>query len=277
MSIKNTSKVSIDRIKEKGMKTVFMVAACVSVLAVLLICLFLFASGIPAIGEIGPMKFLFGTTWKPSNHLYGIFPMIVASIYVTGGAILVGVPIALFTSVFMARYCPKKIYRPLKAGIELMAGVPSIVYGFFGLVVMVPFIRNTFGGTGTSWLAASLLLGIMILPTIIGPTESALRSVPESYYEGSLALGATKERSIFCVMLPAAKSGILAAVVLGIGRAIGETMAVIMVAGNQARMPQGILKGLRTMTANIVTEMGYATGLHREALIATGIPKSPMF
>ncbi len=271
MSIKNTSKVSIDRIKEQGMKTVFMVAACVSVLAVLLICLFLFASGIPAIGEIGPMKFLFGTTWKPSNHLYGIFPMIVASIYVTGGAILVGVPIALFTSVFMARYCPKKIYRPLKAGIELMAGVPSIVYGFFGLVVMVPFIRNTFGGTGTSWLAASLLLGIMILPTIIGPTESALRSVPESYYEGSLALGATKERSTFCVMLPAAKSGILAAVVLGIGRAIGETMAVIMVAGNQARMPQGILKGLRTMTANIVTEMGYATGLHREALIATGV------
>ena len=244
MSIKNTSKVSIDRIKERGMKTVFMVAACVSVFAVLLICLFLFASGIPAIGEIGPTKFLFGTTWKPSNNLYGIFPMIVASIYVTGGAILVGVPIALFTSVFMARYCPKKIYRPLKSGIELMAGVPSIVYGFFGLVVMVPFIRNTFGGTGTSWLAASLLLGIMILPTIIGPTESALRSVPESYYEGSLALGATKERSIFCVMLPAAKSGILAAVVLGIGRAIGETMAVIMVAGNQARMPQGILKGL---------------------------------
>ena len=271
MSIKNTSKVSIDRIKEQGMKTVFMVAACVSVLAVLLICLFLFASGIPAIGEIGPTKFLFGTTWKPSNNLYGIFPMIVASIYVTGGAILVGVPIALFTSVFMARYCPKKIYRPLKSGIELMAGVPSIVYGFFGLVVMVPFIRNTFGGTGTSWLAASLLLGIMILPTIIGPTESALRSVPESYYEGSLALGATKERSIFRVMIPAAKSGILAAVVLGIGRAIGETMAVIMVAGNQARMPEGILKGLRTMTANIVTEMGYATGLHREALIATGV------
>ncbi len=271
MSTKTTSKASANKIKEQGMKIVFMVAACVSVLAVLLICLFLFASGIPAIGEIGPLKFLFGTSWKPSNNLYGIFPMIVASIYVTGGAILVGVPIALFTSVFMARYCPKKIYKPLKSGIELMAGVPSIVYGFFGLVVMVPLIRNTFGGTGTSWLAASLLLGIMILPTIIGPTESALRSVPESYYEGSLALGATKERSIFRVMIPAAKSGILAAVVLGIGRAIGETMAVIMVAGNQARMPEGILKGLRTMTANIVTEMGYATGLHREALIATGV------
>ena len=253
----------MNKIKERGMKIVFMVAACASVLAVFLICLFLFASGIPAIGKIGPLEFLFGTEWRPSNDLYGIFPMIVASIYVTGGAILVGVPVALLTSVFMARYCPKKIYRPLKSGIELMAGVPSIVYGFFGLVVMVPMIRETFGGTGTSWLAASLLLGIMILPTIIGPTESALRSVPESYYEGSLALGATKERSIFRVMLPAAKSGILAAVVLG--------MAVIMVAGNQARMPQGILKGLRTMTANIVTEMGYATGMHREALIATGV------
>ena len=253
------------------MKIVFMVAACVSILAVLLICLFLFASGIPAIGKIGPLEFLFGTEWRPSNDIYGIFPMIVASIYVTGGAILVGVPVALFTSVFMARYCPKKIYRPLKSGIELMAGVPSIVYGFFGLILMVPLIRQVFGGTGTSWLAASLLLAIMILPTIIGPTESALRSVPESYYEGSLALGATKERSIFFVILPAAKSGILAAVVLGIGRAIGETMAVIMVAGNQARMPGSILEGVRTMTANIVIEMGYAEGLHREALIATGV------
>ena len=182
------------------MKIVFMVAACVSILAVLLICLFLFASGIPAIGKIGPLEFLFGTEWRPSNDIYGIFPMIVASIYVTGGAILVGVPVALFTSVFMARYCPKKIYRPLKSGIELMAGVPSIVYGFFGLILMVPLIRQVFGGTGTSWLAASLLLAIMILPTIIGPTESALRSVPESYYEGSLALGATKERSIFFVI-----------------------------------------------------------------------------
>ena len=261
----------MNKFKEQGMKIVFMVAACVSILAVLLICLFLFASGIPAIGKIGPLEFLFGTEWRPSNDIYGIFPMIVASIYVTGGAILVGVPVALFTSVFMARYCPKKIYRPLKSGIELMAGVPSIVYGFFGLILMVPLIRQVFGGTGTSWLAASLLLAIMILPTIIGPTESALRSVPESYYEGSLALGATKERSIFFVILPAAKSGILAAVVLGIGRAIGETMAVIMVAGNQARMPQGLRKGLRTLTANIVTEMGYATGLHREALIATGV------
>lgn len=261
----------MNHIKEKSMKMVFLIAACASVLAVFLICIFLFASGIPAIGKIGPLKFLFGTTWRPSNEIFGIWPMIVASVYVTGGAILFGVPIALFTSVFMARYCPKKIYGPLKSGIELMAGVPSIVYGFFGLVLIVPSIRKVFGGTGSSMLAASLLLGLMILPTIIGVTESAIRSVPESYYEGSLALGATKERSIFRVILPAAKSGLLAGVVLGIGRAIGETMAVVMVAGNQPRMPQGILKGVRTMTANIVTEMGYATGLHREALIATAV------
>lgn len=258
-------------LKEGGMKLIFMTAACASVLAVFLICIFLFASGVPAIGKIGPVEFLFGKLWKPSNGKFGILPMIVASIYVTGGAIMMGVPIALFTSVFMARYCPKKIYSPLKSGIELMAGVPSIVYGFFGLIVIVPFIRDTFGGRGTSMLAASVLLGIMILPTIIGVTESAIRSVPESYYEGSLALGATKERSIFRVMLPAAKSGILAGVVLGIGRAIGETMAVVMVAGGQPRMPKGILKGVRTMTANIVTEMGYASGLHREALIATAV------
>ncbi len=258
-------------LKEGGMKLIFMTAACASVLAVFLICIFLFASGVPAIGKIGPVEFLFGKLWKPSNGKFGILPMIVASIYVTGGAILMGVPIALFTSVFMVRYCPKKIYSPLKSGIELMAGVPSIVYGFFGLIVIVPFIRETFGGRGTSMLAASVLLGIMILPTIIGVTESAIRSVPESYYEGSLALGATKERSIFRVMLPAAKSGILAGVVLGIGRAIGETMAVVMVAGGQPRMPKGILKGVRTMTANIVTEMGYASGLHREALIATAV------
>ena len=258
-------------LKEGGMKLIFMTAACASVLAVFLICIFLFASGVPAIGKIGPVEFLFGKLWKPSNGKFGILPMIVASIYVTGGAILMGVPIALFTSVFMARYCQKKIYSPLKSGIELMAGVPSIVYGFFGLIVIVPFIRETFGGRGTSMLAASVLLGIMILPTIIGVTESAIRSVPESYYEGSLALGATKERSIFRVMLPAAKSGILAGVVLGIGRAIGETMAVVMVAGGQPRMPKGILKGVRTMTANIVTEMGYASGLHREALIATAV------
>ena len=233
------------------MKVVFLIAACASVLAVFLICVFLFANGLPAMGKIGPLKFLFGTEWRPTNDKFGILPMIVASIYVTAGAILIGVPIALFTSVFMARYCPKKIYKPLKSGIELMAGVPSIVYGYFGLVLLVPLIRQLFGGTGSSMLAACILLGIMILPTIIGVTESAVRSVPESYYEGSLALGATKERSIFFVMLPAAKSGILAGVVLGIGRAIGETMAVIMVAGNQPRMPKGLLQNAATTETDL--------------------------
>ena len=261
----------MNRVKEKGMKFVFLIAACTSVLAVLLICIFLFANGLPTIAQIGPLKFLFGQEWKPSNDKFGILPMIVASIYVTGGAILVGVPIAVLTSVFMARYCPKRIYGVLKSGIELMAGIPSIVYGFFGLVLIVPLIRDVFGGPGASMLAAILLLGIMILPTIVGVTEAAIRGVPESYYEGSLALGATKERSIYAVMLPAAKSGILAGIVLGIGRAIGETMAVVMIAGNQPRMPKGLLKGVRTLTMNIVTDMGYATGLHRQALIATAV------
>ena len=273
----------MNHMKEKGMRLVFLIAACVSILAVALICVFLFANGIPAIGKIGPLKFLRGETWRPSNEIFGIFPMIMGSIYVTAGAILIGVPIAILTSVFLAKYCPKQIYRPLKSATELMAGVPSIVYGFFGLVLIVPMVRDFshflvevtgnkhLNSNGSSMLTASILLGIMILPTIIGVTESAIRSIPDSYYEGSLALGATHERTIFRVILPAAKSGVLAGVVLGIGRAIGETMAVIMVAGNQARMPDGLLTGVRTMTANIVIEMGYATDLHREALIATGV------
>ncbi len=255
------------------MHVVFFVAAIASIIAVFLICLFLFVNGIPAMGEIGVFDFLLGTKWAPSNNppSFGIFPMILGSIYVTAGAIVIGVPIGILTSVFMAKYCPKKMYKVLKPATELLAGIPSVVYGFFGLVVIVPLIRSIAGGTGSSILAASILLGIMILPTIIGVSESAIRSVPDSYYEGSLALGATHERTIFRVMLPAAKSGIMAGVVLGIGRAIGETMAVIMVAGNQARMPAGLLKGIRTLTANIVIEMGYAADLHREALIATGV------
>ncbi len=219
----------------------------------------------------GPLNFLGGMRWKPLNDIYGIFPMIVGSIYVTAGAIIVGVPIGILCAVFMARFCPKKIYPVLKPMIELMAGIPSIVYGFFGLVVIVPLMQDIFGGSGKSVLTASILLGIMILPTIIGVSESAIRAVPESYYEGALALGDTHERSVFRAVLPAAKSGIMAGVILGIGRAIGETMAVIMVAGNQAVIPGSLLAGVRTLTANIVLEMGYAAGLHREALIATGV------
>lgn len=258
--------------KEQVMHAVFFIAACASVLAVALICLFLFVNGIPAMREIGIFKFLLGTMWKPGNNIYGILPMIMGSIYVTAGAILIGVPIGILTSVFMASYCPKKVYRFFKSAIDLLTGIPSVVYGFFGLMMLVPLIRDLFHkGNGSSILSASILLGIMILPTIIGVTESAIRAVPSNYYEGSLALGATKERSLFFVVLPAAKSGLIAGVVLGIGRAIGETMAVVMVAGNQARMPAGILKGVRTMTSNIVLEMGYAADLHREALIATGV------
>lgn len=257
--------------KEKLMQFVFFIAAGTSVLAVGLICIFLFVNGLPAIGKIGVFEFLLGEKWKPSNDIYGILPMILGSIYVTAGAIVIGVPIGIFTSVFMAKYCPRIIYPFLKSAIELLAGIPSVVYGFFGLMVFVPFIREIFRVRGTTMLAACVLLAIMILPTIIGVSESAIRTVPKEYYEGALALGATHERSIFRVVLPAAKSGIMAGVVLGIGRAVGETMAVIMVAGNQPRMPQGVLRGIRTMTANIVIEMGYAAQLHRESLIATGV------
>lgn len=260
-------------LKEKFFSGVFFCAALASVIAVALICVFLFANGLPAIGEIGFLKFFCGTHWSPTDSPaeFGILPMILGCLYVTAGAILIGVSVGIFAAVFMAKFCPKKLYGFLKPCVEILAGIPSVVYGFFGLVVLVPFIRTYFGGNGSSILTASILLGLMILPTIIEISESAIRAVPASYYEGALALGATHERSVFFATLPAAKSGILAAVVLGIGRAIGETMAVILVAGNQARIPSGILDGVRTLTANIVLEMGYASDLHRESLIATGV------
>lgn len=259
--------------KEKVMEIVFFIAALTSIVAVLMICLFLLVNGLPAMQKIGFFDFLLGKSWKPSDipAQYGIFPMILGSLYITAGATLLGVPIGILTAVFMAHYCPSSIYKVLKPAVELLAGIPSVVYGFFGMIVLVPLVHNVFGGNGKSILTASILLAIMILPTVIGISESAIKAVPGHYYEGALALGATKERSIFFAVLPAAKSGILAGVVLSIGRAIGETMAVIMVAGNQPRMPAGILKGIRTLTANIVMEMGYAAELHREALIATGV------
>lgn len=262
-----------NRLGEKAMQGVFFLTAITSIAAVAIICIFLFYNGIPAMAEIGLFDFLGGQKWAPSNipASYGIFNMIIASIYVTAGAIIIGVPIGILTAVFLAKFCPKPLYKFLKPATELLAGIPSIVYGFFGLMVIVPFIRNTFGGSGSSWLAASIVLGIMILPTIIGVSESAIRAVPESYYEGALALGATKERSVFKTILPASKSGVLAGVVLGIGRALGETMAVVLIAGNQVQIPNSLTDGLRTLTANIVLEMGYSTGLHRQALIATGV------
>lgn len=257
--------------KEGAACVLFALAAALSILAVGLICVFLFANGIPAMVEIGIPDFLLGTTWRPANDIYGIFPMIIGSIYVTAGALVFGVPAGLLTAIFLSRFASAKVAAFLKPGVELLAGIPSVVYGFFGLMIIVPFIRVNAPGNGLSLLAASILLGIMILPTVITVAKNALDAVPQSYYEGALALGATHERSVLKVLVPAATSGIMAGVVLGIGRAIGETMAVVMVAGNQPIIPASIFDGVRTMTANIVLEMGYAADLHRGALIATGV------
>lgn len=263
--------MNVRNLKEGTARVLLALAAAVSIAAVLLICVFLFASGIPAMLQIGIPEFLLGETWRPGNGLYGIFPMIVGSIYVTAGAILVGVPGGLLTAIFLSRFAGGPVSSALRSGVELLAGIPSVVFGFFGLMMIVPFIRDNMEGRGLSLLAASLLLGIMILPTIITVAKSALDAVPKSYYEGALALGATHERAVFRIIVPAAFSGIMAAIVLGVGRAIGETMAVVMVAGNQPAIPGSIFDGVRTMTANIVLEMGYAADLHRGALIATGV------
>ncbi len=258
------------KFRETAMRYVFLLSAVLCIACVAVICMYLLGSGIPTMFEIGLDNF-FGTTWQPGNGNYGIFPFIVGSIYVTAGAILIGVPIGALCAVYLAWFCPKRLYKVLNPAVRLMAGIPSIIYGFFGLTVLVPMIQSMTGTSGKGLLTASLLLGIMILPTIIGTAEPALRAVPRPYYDGALALGATHERSVFSVVVPAAGSGLMSGVILGIGRAIGETMAVIMIAGNQTRMPGGLLDGLRTMTSNIVLEMGYSTGLHRQALVATGV------
>lgn len=274
--MKEEAKAARKRVFEKIMEIIFILCACMSILAVALICFFLFTKGIPGMAKIGIFKFLGGQVWKPGNDIYGILPMILGSVYVTGLALVIGVSIGLLTAIFMARFCPKKLYKVVKPAVDLLAGIPSVVYGFFGMVIIVPVARaltDALGarGNGVSLLTAAILLGIMILPTIISVSEAAIRAVPESYYEGSLGLGADPVRSVFKAVLPAAKSGIMAGIILGVGRAIGETMAVIMVAGNNPAMPKGLLQGVRTMTANIVIEMGYAQDLHREALIATGV------
>lgn len=248
-----------------------MLCALLSVIAVIFVCLFIFKNGVPAIKEIGFSNFVFGKVWKPKQELFGIFPMILGSIYVTAGAIIVGVPLGVLTAVFLAFYCPKNLYRIMKPIVNLLAGIPSVVYGFFTLVAIVPIIQRLTGTSGKGILTASILLGIMILPTVINTCEASLRSVPPHFFEGSLALGATKEYSIFKAVFPVAKSGIVSGVILGIGRAIGETMAVVMIAGNQAVVPKSITSGVRTLTGNIVLEMAYASGLHRQALIATAV------
>ena len=258
-------------VKERLARWVFLLAASLSVLSVALICVFLFANGVPGMVKIGVWDFLSGTTWKPGSDIYGIRPMILGSLYVTAGALIIGVPAGLLTAIYLAKFAGPAMERLLRPAVSLLAGIPSVVYGFFGLVVIVPAIRQIFGGSGSSLLAASLLLGMMILPTIITVGEAALKAVPQSYYEGALALGATHERAVFSVVFRAARSGLTAAVILGVGRAIGEAMAVMMVAGNRAVMPRSLIRGVRTLTSNIVMEMGYAADLHREALIATAV------
>ncbi|MGN0528708.1 MAG: phosphate ABC transporter permease subunit PstC [Eubacterium sp.] len=257
------------KLTETAMRILFLICASVSVIAVVLICRFIFVNSVPAISQIGLGNFIFGREWRPRQNMYGIFPMITASVYVTAGAVIVGVPTGLLTAIFLSFYCPKKLYKILKPMINLLASVPSVVYGFFCLMVVVPVMQRLTDTSGKGIITASILLGIMILPTIINTAETSLKSVPSQYFEGALALGATKERCIFKTVLPAASSGILCGVILGIGRAIGETMAVVMIAGNQPVLPDSITSGVRTLTGNIVLEMAYAAGLHRQALIAT--------
>lgn len=258
---------------ETFMKYVFIVCASLSILSIILIFYFIFEGGVPFILEEGIGNFIFNEVWRPtaSKPSFGILPMIVGSLVVTAGAIIIGVPIGVLSSIFMAFYCPDWLYKFAKPAINLMASIPSIVYGYFALRLFVPFFRDLMGGTGMNIVTASTLLGIMILPTIIGLSEASLRAVPKEYYSASVGLGADHDRSIMRVMLPAAKSGILSAIILGIGRAIGETMAVILVTGNQPAIPNDLNQGVRTLTTNIVLEMGYASGRHREALIATAV------
>lgn len=259
--------------KETAMKGVFLFSALMSVIALVTIIYFIFVNGIPIMARYGVFDFILGKEWRPSHTppSYGLLPMITGSLYATAGAAVIGVPIGVLTAIFMAKFCPDWLYKILKPAVTLMASIPSIVMGFFALRLLVPTVRSAVGGRGYSLLSAILILAIMILPTIIELSEAAIRSVPETYYSASIGLGETHEGTIMRAIVPAARSGILSAIVLGIGRAIGETMAVVLVAGNQPIMPRGLTEGMRTLTINIVLEMGYATGEHREALIATAV------
>lgn len=243
--------------------------SAISVLAI--ITVFIFEQGTPIMFRYGFRSFLLGQDWYPSEKSFGLLPMIVGSLMVTFGALVIGVPLGLASAIFLTEFSHRRLARILKPVIELLAGIPSVVYGFIGLMFLVPFIRDKFGGPGLSVLAASVILGIMILPTVISIAIDSIRAVPDSYREGSIALGATRWQTVRMVVLPAARSGIIAGIILGMGRAIGETMAVIMVAGNAADIPGSILAPVRTLTSNIALEMAYASGEHREALFATGV------
>jgi len=257
--------------KERLAEIALTVIGLTSVAILALIIAFIFKEGSPALKEVGILRFLTGVKWSPAKDEYGILPMIVGSFYVTFGALVIGVPLGLGTALYLSEFASKKSSTVLKPLIEILAGIPSVVFGFIGLTVMVPFIREHLGGPGFSGLASSAVLGIMILPNMVSISYDALRAVPQEYREGMLAVGADRWQTVASVVLPAAKSGIVAAAILSMGRAIGETMAVIMVAGNATIIPVSVLDPVRTMTSNIALEMGYAAGLHRQALFATGI------
>jgi phosphate transport system permease protein len=269
--VPSASRVERRRHGERAVELTLLGVALTSTTVLALIALFIFTEGLPILTKVGLADFLFGTRWAPTAGAFGIWPMIIGSVSVTLGALVVGVPLALACAVFLVEFAPRWAAAPMRPAIQLLAGIPSVVYGFWGLIVIVPTIRSYLGGPGLSILAGSLILGIMTLPTIISISEDALRALPPSYKEGSLALGATHWQTIWRLELPAARSGILAAVILGLGRAVGETMAVIMVLGNAVKVPESILSPARTLTTNIGIEMGYASGEHREALFATGI------
>ena len=257
--------------REKIMEKVLLVVACSTILSLMLIAVFMLKEGVPFLLKVGLRRFLLSSEWQPRNGQYGIYPMIVASLWVTAGALLVGGPLGIAGAIFLTEFVPRAVMRVVKPAIELLAGIPSVVFGFIGVMVVAPFIREHAGGPGLSVLAAALILGIMILPTVMSIATDAISAVPQSYREGALALGATRWQAVHMVVLKAARSGIIAGVILGMGRAIGETMAVIMVAGNAVKVPHSPLDSVRTLTANIALEMGFATGMHRQALFATGL------
>lgn len=271
MEIQKSKNVKGKEALEKIIEIIFLISACAGVISVLVIAGYIIARGVPAIGTVGAFEFLAGGRWEPSAEDFGILPMIVGSIYATLGAILVGLPIGLFTAIYVAEYASPKMASILRPAINILAGIPSVVYGFFGLIVIVPMIDSAFGGGGNSLLAVIIILSVMILPTIVSISQTAIKAVPASYKEGALGLGATHTEAVFSVVVPAAKSGIMAAIVLGIGRAIGETMAVILVAGNTPQIPTSLIERIRTMTATIAMEMSYSSGLHQDMLFGIGV------
>lgn len=257
--------------KEKIIEKILLIIAFSSILVLALIAFFIFEEGLPLIWKVGSGAFIFGERWVPSQRSFGILPMIIGSFWVTFGALLFGIPLGLACAIFLSEWTPPLASMILRPTIQLLAAIPSVIYGFWGLIVIVPLVRNYLGGPGLSILSGSLILSFMILPTIISISEDSLKALPSSYKPGSLALGATHWQTIWRVLIPAARSGIVASIILGMGRAIGETMAMIMILGNAVKMPTSFLDSARTLTTNIGIEMGYASGDHRQALFATGV------